>query len=1230
MPTTDTEMQALVAAHDWAATPLGPAAAWPQSLRTAVRIMLHSRYAMWMGWGPDLTFLYNDAYGRMTLGRKHPWALGRPAREVWAEIWPDIGPRIATVLRENTATWDEALMLFIERSGYLEETYHTFSYSPLEDDTGRVAGMLCVVTEETERVIGERRLATLQSLASELASVSRRADVLAAVERALTGDRRDLPFTLTYLFDPDDGRARLAAASGIAAGHAAAPLVLDGAAAVWPADELRAGNAAVVVDHLERRFRDLPTGAWARPPARAALVPVMQSGQGGAAGFLVAAINPFRLYDEAYEGFLGLLAGQIAAALASANVYEEERKRADALAALDRAKTAFFSNVSHEFRTPLTLMLGPLEDALASGTGTLSGADLATTHRNALRLLKLVNALLDYSRIEAGRGQARFQPTDLGRLTAEVASGFESAVERGGVRLVVCCDAGGEPVFVDREMWEKIVLNLVSNAFKFTPAGEIEVGLRRVDGAAELTVRDTGIGVPAADVPRLFERFHRVEGAGGRTQEGSGIGLALVSELVRMHGGTVAVASELGTGSTFTVRVPLGAEHLPAEHVSRDGGAAHASGQRAAFVAEALRWSAATEDAEPDAAEDQEDALIVLADDNADMREYLTRLRATRWRVHAVNDGVAALAAVRELRPTVVVSDIMMPRLDGFALLRELRADPGTRAIPVVMLSARAGEEARVEGLEAGADDYVVKPFAARELLARVATQVRITRLRTQIAHGQAAVATLFRETPVPIAVLAGDDLVFEVANDSYREVVGREVLGRPLAEALPELCQQGFDRLLREVMRTGRPHVGRETRIELQRDGRTDDLYFTFSYTPLRDEHGRNTRVIAICNDVTEQVHARRKVETLAAEAQAANRAKDEFLAMLGHELRNPLSPIVTALDILRLRGTRTREHDIIERQVTHLTRLVDDLLDVARITRGRIELKPARVELAPIVARALEIASPLLAQRANRVSVEVAADGLCVHADADRLAQVVSNLLTNAAKYGDVGSAIVVRAERVGALVRLRVRDHGVGIAAGKLQHVFDLFVQMPQTIERAIGGLGRGLTIVRAIVEMHGGSVRAESDGPGTGSEFIVELPAAAADAVGASRPEDGGAGQIALVRGRRVLIVDDNVDAALTLAEALRAYGHTVTVVHDGPAALQRVDDFRPDVALVDIGLPVMSGYEVARRLRACRIDVKLIAVTGYGQEADRRRSEEAGFAQHMVKPVRVESLLEMID
>jgi len=428
------------------------------------------------------------------------------------------------------------------------------------------------------------------------------------------------------------------------------------------------------------------------------------------------------------------------------------------LTELDRLKTQFFANVSHEFRTPLTLMLGPLEDAMASIDASRHpdlATNLATSHRNALRLLKLVNTMLDFSRIEAGRVQACYQPADVAALTAELASNFRSACEKAGLRLTVDCPPlqGAEPAYLNRDMWEKIVLNLLSNAFKFTLAGEIEVRLTMVDATARLTVRDTGVGIPAEELPRMFERFHRIEQTRARTHEGTGIGLALVQELVKLHGGTVTVESAIGHGSTFTVTIPLGKAHLDPERIGKAAELPSTGVTPAAYIEEALRWlpdeSPVDGQASPGAGQiaagddpargaqpahtekpEADKPSILCADDNADMRAYISRLLADRCRVRAVSDGEAALDAARAQPPDLILSDVMMPKLDGFGLLRALRDDPALRETPVILLSARAGEESRVEGIEVGADDYLIKPFSARELIARVETQVKISRMR--------------------------------------------------------------------------------------------------------------------------------------------------------------------------------------------------------------------------------------------------------------------------------------------------------------------------------------------------------------------------------------------------------------------------------------------------------------------------------------------------------------------
>ena len=795
-------------------------------------------------------------------------------------------------------------------------------------------------------------------------------------------------------------------------------------------------------------------------------------------------------------------------AIRNATAYQEERQRAEALAAIDRAKTEFFSNISHEFRTPLTLMLGPTEDALREG-GVLSGEALDTVHRNELRLLKLVNNLLDFARIEANRAQAAYQATDLPAMTRDLASGFRAAIESAGIQLRVGCQSLGEPVFVDRDMWERIVLNLLSNAFKFTFEGSIAVALDLRGERVELTVADTGTGIPEQELPRLFERFHRVRGARSRTHEGSGIGLALVHELVRLHGGTVSVSSRLGQGTTFTVSIPRGSAHLPAERVGGAPAPASASLGAAPYVEEAMRWLPDGErrvvDGSAAAAAEKADgtteppARILLADDNADMRDYVRRILERRWRVEAVPDGQAALAAAERNPPDLILTDVMMPAMDGFELVRRLRGNDALAAVPIIMLSARAGDEARVDGLDAGADDYLVKPFSARELSARIETQLK----------------------------------------------------------------------------------MGRQ----------------------------------------------RRTAEEARATAEEATRAKDEFLAMLGHELRNPLAPILTTLQVMQLRGSTIfeKERALIDRQVRHVVRLVDDLLEVSRIARGKISLDRSIVDLGEVIGHAIELASPLLEQRMHHLTVEVDT-GLTVDGDKLRLAQVFANLLTNAAKYTASGGSIAVNAKRSpspsGDRLRIAVKDTGIGIRADMLPVVFDLFVQGRQGLDRSEGGLGLGLSIVKSLVTLHDGTVEAYSNGAGKGSEFVVSLPAAGTTSAAASRAITVEAGRQPGPPGRRVLVVDDNEDAAEALAEALVDLGHAVEVAHDGPQALAKLETFSPDVALLDIGLPLMDGYELARRIRhEPRLSgIRLVSITGYGQNSDRLRAQEAGFDVHLVKPV----------
>jgi len=747
-------------AVDWAATPLGAVEGWPQSLKTIVQVVLSSRFSMWMAWGPTLTFFANEAYRRDTLGAKYPWALGRPASEVWAEIWPDIGPRIEAVMTSGVASWDESLQLFLERNGYREETYHTFSYSPLSDDDRQIVGMLCVVVEETDRVLGEQRLAILRDFNAALGHARSLEEVFAAAERQLSGALAPLPFSAAYLFDDESRLAHLVARAGVGAADTVAPdLVEVDSADAWPLADAAAG-VAMRVEGLAGRFEHLPSGVWEDPPASAYVVPLRAGPHERPYGAFVAGLNPYRPFDAPYADFIALVAGQLSASVVNARAYEAERHRAEELAELDRAKTTFFTNVSHEFRTPLTLLLGPSSDALSDEEHELNAQQRARVEliqRNAERLLKLVNTLLDFSRLESGRVEVHAEAVDVGALTTRLAEMFRPAVEHAGLELRVEVEPLGHDVLVDREMWTKICLNLLSNALKFTFAGEIAVRLAQTTDpegvrVLALEVADTGIGIAAADQAHLFERFHRVQGARSRSHEGSGIGLALVAELAALHGGAVSALSAPGVGTTFTVSIPV---QLPSGEVAGGEDLQSVDGVAAGYVEEALRWlESGAPPGEPSAAgapsSEAPRPRVLVADDNADMRRYVTSLLGEQYEVEAVADGALALESARRRPPSLVLTDVVMPNLDGFGLLTALRSDPLTAGIPVIMLSARAGEDAAVEGLDAGADDYLVKPFSALELVARVRSNLELERARREAAAQEHHIADELQRSLIP------------------------------------------------------------------------------------------------------------------------------------------------------------------------------------------------------------------------------------------------------------------------------------------------------------------------------------------------------------------------------------------------------------------------------------------------------------------------------------------------
>jgi signal transduction histidine kinase/DNA-binding response OmpR family regulator len=1292
------EMGRLVRATDWSKSPLGPPEAWPKSLRTILGVLLSSRFPMLLWWGPQMLQLYNDAF-RPILRDKHPASLGAPAARVWAEVWDVAGPMAQSVMDGGPSTWTEDLQLFINSEGASEETYFTFSYTAVPSDDGRIGGVLNIVQETTAKVQSEREIRTLHELAGRAADAKSVADACRIALEVLATNELDLPFVLLYMLDEDGARARLSASYGLHdySGPAVADTVAlqppDGAAQSWPIADVVNSAHSLVIEDLAGRFGPLPAGRWNARPTQAIALPLTRVAHAMPYGVLVAGISPHRVLDQRYQNFFRATADQFMAVVATARAYEEERRRAEALAQVDEAKTAFFSNVSHEFRTPLTLMLGPLEDELAEHVRPLPRARrerIETAHRNGLRLLKLVNVLLDFARIESGRVRARFEATNLSALTAELASSFQSAMERGGLSFIVDCPPLPELIYVDRDMWEKIVLNLLSNAFKHTFHGHVAVRLAWVDGAAELSVEDSGVGIAAEELPQLFRRFHRVKGAPSRTHEGTGIGLSLVQELVQSHGGGIRVESEPLKGSRFVVSLKAGVAHLPPEQVSAAASLPARGPAAAAYVEEALHWLAAPDAAAatiddtgaPARARTNEPRPRVLwADDNADMRAYVARLLGELYDVQAVADGEAALAAARAAPPDLVLSDVMMPKLDGFALLKALRADERTQRIPVILLSARAGEEAAVEGLDAGADDYLVKPFAARELMARVGTHLQMARqrgaweatLEQRVTERTAALVASERRLHAQLQHLNLLDRITRAIGDrqdlsSIFDIVTRYVeeslpadhcrirssgsdadtadgLGRcwqgeliyePDVASLPlpvpqQLAQLGFRAMVAAPLRLESTVLG-----VLLSARRQPDAFSSADCEFLRQlgEH-----VALAVHQARLHGHLQRAYDELRQSQQTLLqqerlRALGEMASGIAHDINNAISPAALYTESLL-----EREPGLSERARGYLATIQTAIEDVAStVARMREFYRPREAELVLASVKCNSLIEQVvnltrarwsdLAQRRGvyvQLRTELAEDLPPIMGAESEIRDALTNLVFNAVDAMPEGGTLTLRTRLVlsgsngdaARHVHIEVADTGTGMDEETRRRCLEPFYTT-----KGERGTGLGLAMVYGMVKRHSAGLEIES---AVGRGTTVRLSFAAAGQIvmaGADAHTTHGP-----VRGLRILLVDDDPTLIKSLRDILEQDGHLVQVADGGQkgidsftAAHQQAQAF--SIVITDLGMPYVDGRAVAAAVKKASPATPVVLLTGWGKRLIADGEIPFGVDRVLAKPPRL--------
>jgi PAS domain S-box-containing protein len=1106
-------MDELMRGRDWTNTPLGPPDSWSPALRMMAKFLLANRFPQLLWWGPQFCSLYNDAYIPI-LGAKHPWALGQPVSEVWKEIWHVLKPLIETPFHGGPATWMEDLPLEINRRGFLEETHFTVAYSPVPDESvpSGIGGVLATVHEITDQSIGERRVHALRELGAHSTEPKSAEEACELVGKTLSSFTKDIPFLLVYLLDEKQQTATRTCTAGVEPDDRGCPKSIElgsQAEQIWPLYTAHLTEEIQLVENLKGKFDVPPQGPWSDRPNMAAVVPIRSNMQHQLAGFLVAGLSSRIPFDDRYRDFLELLSTQVTTIIANARAYEQERKRSEALAELDQAKTTFFSNISHEFRTPLTLMLGPLHEVLEKYDGLLptEGKEhLIVAQRNALRLLKLVNTLLDFSRIEAGRMQAVYEPVDLPALTRDLAEIFRSAADEAGIRLVVDCDNlesdnldgdnVGEQAYVDREMWEKIVLNLLSNALKFTFDGEIRVHLRRVGETVQLSIEDTGIGIAEDHLPHIFERFHRVVNARSRTHEGTGIGLSLIQELAKLHGGELTVESEYGHGSTFRVTIPLGSAHLPPERIGVRYDAAPTPASREIWIDEVQHWmheepgnelqqplNAVEPTGTINAAERE---TVLLADDNADMRDYLAHLLREKYDVYTVSHGAEAVEAAIKLRPALILSDIMMPELDGFGVLRAIRSDSALHNIPVILLSARAGEESRVEGMIAGADDYLTKPFTARELMARVGAHISMYRLRQEQMRNEqtlrAEAESAERQYRMILESIS-EGFVFidrnwriQYANEQWASVAGvrlSEVMGNDLWQMFPGLEKTAFGQGYLQAMETQNLERVEEHYAPLGR-------WFHVNIYPSSEG------ISIFVQDVTER---RMQQERLLLSEKLA--ATGRLAATIAHEINNPLESV---LNLIYLARTSRGQTEKIEEFLSTAENEVTRVSHIARHTLGfyRESSVPALIDMGSLLDEVLTVYQSKLQAAGIEVRKDFA-DVPTIKALRGEMHQIFSNLLSNAIdamREGGKLSIAVRDAEEDGHTgVEVRIEDSGIGIPPENLPKLFDAFFTTKPS-----SGTGLGLWVVKQFIDSWGGSICATSstDAGLHGTAFTLFLP------------------------------------------------------------------------------------------------------------------------------------------
>ncbi|OZJ06458.1 hypothetical protein BZG36_00614 [Bifiguratus adelaidae] len=1347
----ESEIEKLIASYDWKSHPLGDISKWSPTIKRTIDFMLSQKLPICLFLTTGLYVVYNDSFVEI-LGNKHPAAFGEKVQDIWPELWEQTKDDYLRVAVRGQVNFHRGKRFLVNRHGYQEELFFYYYIHPVFDGD-KIAGAVLNAVDITEDILQRRRDGCIRDISYLVGHGKSTKDAVQYATKALAKHSNDIPFSLHYLVEKtnETSTLRLTAISGLRTSdplapthtHSSLPPSHDTSIASLT-DHLNSASTpwdiSYAVQQKQIQLVELPEQyQQAMTPdgdkvCQAAILPIYDNQKGRLVSVVILGVNPNRRYDAAYKKFHLILATQLWSNISSAQRLEEARRKQEEMAQLQRTKTAFFQSTSHEFKTPITLLLGHIEQLKSLKLPLEAEYSLTVARRSALRLLKLVTSLLDFSRFDAHRAKPAFLPTDISAYIIDLASVFRSAFDSANLKYEVDVAPVATMAYLDREMMEKVIYNLISNALKCTVTGKVTVRVREVDNEkVEISVIDTGVGIRKEDIPFLFERFYRVESNLKRSNEGTGIGLALTKEIISVHQGEITVQSVEGEGSAFSIVLPLGKEHLdPSTIVDTADGYTQPYRQRevteqyfeeilTSLPTLGLSKAQVTNDHAsengPTSSVGKAGTIarsplspftpfsqiheygfaiyryVLIADDNADMGEYLQFLLSPFWKVKVCHNGDEAFEVARKNPPGLVVADVMMPRLNGLDFVRKIRSDLELCTLPVILISARGDDNSQVEGLEAGADDYMVKPFNSKEIIARVRTHLELGRLRSEFER----LTTL---SPVGMFQYdANGKLMFRSKSLTKIADAGSSQIWTTVHPDDISMVRRVWDHSFK---------VQSREKIEFRyvhRDGKV--VWVLAEWGPEYGEDGKFLGIIGAVTDVTERVEA--QIQQLN-EVQESQVNQELMIDTISHELRNPLNAIYNNVDLLKstLDSRRKSINELVktyrisdemvqdlintieldsesvealESCARHQRIIADDVLNLSKLRHGGVTLNLSLFDPIKVFSDILLVFKAEMDSRDIMFKTEMEWDQGPIYGDSHRLGQIIVNLMSNAIKFTDKCSVrqitFVLRPEpgksKTSTTMCFAIKDTGIGISKKARANLFRRFSQATNKTEEVYGGSGLGLHICREMVSLMGGDISLESE-EGKGTIFTVRINCEKAGDGGTPRselqqlnlvnvlndkdmePTSTTSDQVSAknkMSSMRIIVGEDNPINQRVMQRQLERAGHKVLIAKNGNEAydLYTKNPSEIDALLLDLEMSGCSGLQATRMIRSYEKFgdgeppsdwhfvrskertgrfVPIIGLTGHARPEYRVEAMRSGMDEYVIKPYEKDRLLDLLD